>query len=218
MTGNEASNPYVNARREWNERYGSYIVRARRMTWLAIISATSTVLAVSGIIYMGTQNKFIPYVVETRCGVPSTVAPLNVDYSIDSRVTEATIANWIVNLRNVSSDPVVQKKAIEQVYAMLQDGHQAKNFVDDFFKNEGNPYERSVREFVSVHIESILSISDSTFRVEWLETTWNRSGILVNEKRMVGSVSFQFVPPLAATIYLNPLGLIIDKLNLSTQF
>ena len=56
--------PYLSARREWNERYGDYIARARSWRWAAFGAlAVSLVLAI-GVVWQGAQSKVVPYVVE----------------------------------------------------------------------------------------------------------------------------------------------------------
>ena len=41
-------NPYVAARREWDERYGEIITRAKNWRFIAILSAMATLVAVGG--------------------------------------------------------------------------------------------------------------------------------------------------------------------------
>ena len=57
-------NPYTEARREWNERYGDYIQQARHWRMMAIISGLAALVAVIGIAYIGAQGKIVPYVVQ----------------------------------------------------------------------------------------------------------------------------------------------------------
>ena len=57
-------NPYLSARREWNERYGDYIARARNWRSAAFAAlAISAVLAL-GVVWEAAQSKVVPYVVE----------------------------------------------------------------------------------------------------------------------------------------------------------
>ncbi|MBE7358890.1 conjugal transfer protein TrbF, partial [Campylobacter sp. RM11302] len=66
MTNKQESvnNPYLNAKREWLERYGDYISHARNWQIVAILSIIVTIISVSYIGYIGSQNKLIPYIVE----------------------------------------------------------------------------------------------------------------------------------------------------------
>ena len=46
----EIYNPYLAARKEWDERYGEFITRARNWRTAAMISALITLLATGGLI------------------------------------------------------------------------------------------------------------------------------------------------------------------------
>src|SRR5574338_1111009 len=60
----EAENPYLAARRTWNDHVGSVI--SQRQTWqvIGILSLLIALAGVGGVIHIGSQSKFIPYVVE----------------------------------------------------------------------------------------------------------------------------------------------------------
>jgi type IV secretion system protein VirB5 len=64
MEFDKSPNPYLDARREWSERYGHYLVQAKNWR-IAAASAflISLVLALALIISV-TKQKVIPYVVE----------------------------------------------------------------------------------------------------------------------------------------------------------
>src|SRR5579863_6690025 len=111
--------PYLSARREWNERYGDYIARARSWRWAAFSAlAVSLVLAV-GVVWQGAQSKVVPYVVEVdKLGDAVAVARADRAASADVRVIKAQLAAWTVDVRSVSSDPLAQKAALSRSYAM----------------------------------------------------------------------------------------------------
>ena len=68
-------NPYLNARREWDERYGGLISRARNWQLIAAGSLAVAVVAVVGIAFIGSQSKIQPFVVVTdQLGSPVAVA------------------------------------------------------------------------------------------------------------------------------------------------
>src|SRR5580704_16705844 len=99
-------NPYLSARREWNERYGDYIARARSWRWAAFAAlAVSLVLAI-GVVWQAAQSKVVPYVVEVdKLGDAIAVARADRAAPADVHVIKARLAAWIVDVRSVSSDP-----------------------------------------------------------------------------------------------------------------
>lgn len=60
----EAENPYLAARRTWNDHVGGVV--SQRQTWqvIGILSLLIALAGVGGVIHIGSQSKFIPYVVE----------------------------------------------------------------------------------------------------------------------------------------------------------
>jgi type IV secretory pathway TrbF-like protein len=51
---------YLAARAEWNERYGSYIQQARSWRLVALLSMSVSVIAVAGVVYIGSQSRLGP--------------------------------------------------------------------------------------------------------------------------------------------------------------
>ncbi|WP_297505203.1 VirB8/TrbF family protein, partial [Ferrovum sp.] len=54
------SNPYLNAKREWDERYGDQIARAKSWRAAAFASLAVAGIAVVGITIIGSQSKIKP--------------------------------------------------------------------------------------------------------------------------------------------------------------
>jgi type IV secretion system protein TrbF len=78
------AHPYLNARRTWNSHVGSLI--ASRTLWqaTALISLLIALAAVGGVVYIGSQSKFVPYVVEVnKLGEPMAVAPASLAAKVD---------------------------------------------------------------------------------------------------------------------------------------
>src|ERR1700686_4522174 len=89
--------PYLSARREWNERYGDYIARARNWRGAAFAAlAISAVLAI-GVVWQAAQNKIVPYVVEVdKLGDAIAVARADRATPAVRRVIKAQPGAWIV--------------------------------------------------------------------------------------------------------------------------
>ncbi len=84
-----SENPYLAARRTWNEHVGSVV--SARQTWqlLSILSLLIALAGVGGIIHIGSQAKFVPYVVQVdKLGQALAVAPAERAAPADVRVIE----------------------------------------------------------------------------------------------------------------------------------
>ena len=57
-------NPYLAARQEWNERYGSYVKAAAAWRIVGIIAMVMAVIGFAYALFQSTQIKLVPYIVE----------------------------------------------------------------------------------------------------------------------------------------------------------
>jgi type IV secretion system protein TrbF len=211
-------NPYVEARREWNERYGDYIRQAHHWRTMAIISGLSALVSVAGLAYVGAQNKIVPYVVEVdKLGQAAAVARAAHPAAVDPRVVRAYLARFVTDWRTVSIDRQAQKGAIDRVYAMLPSGSIALNKLNDHFKAH-NPFTAATSQTVAVAVHNLLPISDQTWQVEWQEVVRDLRGQLQSNVRMKVSIMVGITPPTDERLMLvNPLGVYITDLNWSQQ-
>lgn len=109
----ETENPYLTARRTWNEHVGSVV--SAKQTWqvVGILSLLITLAAVGGVIHIGSQSKFVPYVVEVdSLGQAQAAGPVTASSMADPRVMGSTVSKFIENARLVSPDVALQRKAV----------------------------------------------------------------------------------------------------------
>jgi type IV secretory pathway TrbF-like protein len=213
-----SSNPYLEARREWNERYGDYIHQAHHWRTMAFISGAVALVCVLGVVYIGAQNKVVPYVVEVdKLGEAAAISRADRAAAVDGRVIKAYLARFVADWRSVTVDRLAQKAAIDRVYSMLPNGSIAVTKISDFFKNH-NPFGLGVKESVAVAVTNILPISDKTWQVEWQETVRDSRGDVQGIVRMRVSIMVGIKPPTQEKLILvNPLGVYITDLNWSQQ-
>ena len=212
------ANPYVEARREWNERYGSYIARARNWRIMAILSGLTLILAVGGLVYTSAQNRFIPYIVEVdKLGAAVAVGLADRAAPADQRIIKAYITRFIEDARLVTSDTTAQKAAINRVYSMIAQGTSGLTKLNEYYK-EASPFKRAESETVSVEIISVLPITDQTWQCEWSETARNLQGQIKARIRWKASIAVSFNPPNdEKQILLNPLGMYAVDINWAQQ-
>lgn len=113
--------PYLAARQEWNERYGSYVKAAASWRIVGVTGMLMAVIGFSYALYQSTQVKLVPYIVEVdRLGTAATVGfPQQIEYA-DPRVVRATLGSFVSNFRSVTPDAVVQKQYIDLLCAAAQ--------------------------------------------------------------------------------------------------
>lgn len=206
------TNPYLIARREWDERYGDLITRARNWRTAAYLSGLSTILATGGLIWQASQSRVVPFVVVTdslgralASGIADQASPA------DDRARRAGIIAWVEQLRLVTTDGIAQRKAIDRVYAYIANGSQAQAFVSEFYRG-AQPFTRASSETVAVEVKSVLPTSDRTFEVDWIETTRDLYGTVKSTDHWKGSFTIAINPPREERLArVNPLGIYVTS-------
>lgn len=104
-------NPYLAARQEWNERYGSYVKAAAAWRTVGIIAMVMAVIGFAYALFQSAQVKLVPYIVEVdKLGTAASAGyPQQIEYA-DPRVVRATLGSFVSNFRSVTPDAVVQKQ------------------------------------------------------------------------------------------------------------
>jgi len=207
--------PSLNARRTMNEHNGAII--SSRQIWqaTALLALMIAIGAVGGIVYIGSQSRFIPYVVEVdKLGQANAVKRADRASDVDGRIVHATIAAFIRDVRMVSFDRNVQNDAIWRVFSMLQSSDPATAKITDYMKDPAtSPTKRAEMHSIGVEISSVLQQTAETWEVNWTEKMWDRQGIRVEQYRMRGLVTVYTVPPTTSTteeeIRRNPLGIFV---------
>ena len=209
------ANPYLNARRAWNEHIG--VIINSRQIWqaIALVALFVAIGAIGGIIHLASQSRFIPYVIEVdKLGQAAAVNRADRANAADERVIHAALAAFVRDVRMVSFDRNAQNDAIWRVFAMLQSGDPAIGKITDFMKDPlTSPTKRAAEFSVGVEIASALRQTRDTWEIPWTERVWNRQGVRMEQYQMRGLLTISVVPPTSATteeeIRKNPLGIFV---------
>jgi len=221
----ENDNPYLNARRTWNDHMGS--ISSSRNLWqiVAILSLMIVLAAVGGVIHIGSQSKFVPYVVQVdKLGEAVAVSRADLARSADPRVIHASVAAFITDLRLVTPDIALQRRAIFRAYAMLSPNDPATAKTNQWLNGteDSNPFKRAATETVSIEIISVIPQTPETWQVDWKETTYDRQGTVAKPpSRMRALLTIYSVESTANTteeqIRNNPLGIYIHDFSWSKK-
>jgi len=205
-------NPYLAARRDWDERYGNLITRAKNWRLMALVSGVVALAAVIGMAVLATRSRIIPFVVAIdSLGRPVATGVAEQASSADDRLKRATVLSWVEDLRTVTTDGIAQRRSIDRVYAHIANGSQAQPFVTEFYRNDP-PQKRAQTETTSVDVKSVLPTSDRTVEVEWIETTRDLYGTVKTEERWKGSFTIAVSPPSdERLVRVNPLGVYVTN-------
>lgn len=221
----ENENPYLAARRTWNEHVGGIV--SSRQTWqvLGILSLLIALASVAGIIHIGSQSKFVPYIVRVdKLGQAVAVAPAQRAAPADPRVIEASVASFISDGRLVTPDVALQRKAVFRVYSMLAPNDPATAKMNEWLNGteDSSPFKRAAKETVSIEIATVLPQTPETWQVDWVETTRDRQGVVKGQPfRMRALVTVYVVEPTTNTteeqVRNNPIGIYVRDFSWSKQ-
>lgn len=216
VSGQALESPYVAARREWNERYGDYIARARTWQIVAVASMGLSAVLAYALVDVAKASRVKPYIVEVdKLGEAVAVKPADEASTPDQRIVRFQLANFITNARSITPDRVVQKRWLDSVYAVSSSS--AATFLNDYYKKT-DPFEKGKASLVSVEINAALPLSANTWQVQWTETSRGLNGLVEGVTRWQAILNINvFAPTNAQQIIANPTGIVIDQISWTQQ-
>lgn len=210
--------PYVAARREWDERYGDFLTAAKNWKMVAFLSLSVAGIAVVCAVYLATQNRVIPYIVEIdKLGTVLRVQEASASKRIDiQKIIPGQLAGFIKKSREVVLDARLQRQNILDAYIYIPKNAPAATKLNQFFiKND--PFERARATTVFTKIRNILPLKDKVFEIEWKEIVMDRKN-----GKTISNDNYKavFYIDIASSqdsdgIIKNPTGLIIKDFNWS---
>lgn len=210
------SNPYLAARREWDERYGSLITRARNWRAAAFVALLIALVSTAGLVAVSMRAKTIPFVVAVdSLGRVLAAGTADRTTPADDRLKRAALVQWVSHLRSVSTDGIAQRRAIDRVYAMIASGSPAQVEISDYYRSDP-PHERAKKNTIDVEVRAVFATSDKTYQVEWTEATRSLSGQVESEEHWKGSFEIAVSPPSDERLArINPLGIYVTNVSWS---
>ena len=211
-------NPYVAARQEWNERYGSYVKAAAAWRIVGIVGMLLAVISTSYALYQSTQVKLVPYIVEVdKLGTAaSTGFPQQIEYA-DPRVVRATLGSFVSNFRSVTPDAVVQKQYIDRTYALLRTSDPATEKINAWVRGN-SPFDKARNATVAIEVNNVVPLSNQSYQIDWTEYERDRKGKETAVRRFRGVAAVTLTPPQdEGVIRLNPIGLYLRDFEWTAQ-
>jgi type IV secretion system protein VirB5 len=211
----EPETPYQKAGQLWDERIGSARVQARNWRLMAFGGLFLTTGLSGALVWQSMQSRVVPYVVEVdQLGEARAVTPAEAEY----RPTDPQIAwhlgRFISNVRSRSLDPVLMRENWLAAYDFATD--RGALFLNEYAR-AANPFADVGRKTVSIQVTSVVRASDTSFRIAWTETAYER-GSLAGTSRWTAMITVAIRPPRNAdTLRKNPLGLYVEAIDWSRE-
>ncbi|PNU03729.1 conjugal transfer protein TrbF [Novosphingobium guangzhouense] len=207
----EPETPWQRAGQVWDERIGSARVQAHNWRRAAFASLGLTGILITANVWQSMQSRVAPYVVEVdRLGEARSVAPAVQNYKPTDGQIAWHLGRFIVNVRSVSTDPVLVKRAWLDAYDFATD--RASIFLNDYARSN-DPFAGIGQRSVSVQVTSVVRASDTSFQVKWAESIFER-GSLAKSERWTAMLTVVMQPPKTAdALRKNPLGLFVNAID-----
>ena len=216
----EQENPYLSARKEYGDRYGSSVKDAARWRQISFFLVMLCVAFGGLMMWLASQNKVIPYIVQVdKHGYAVAIKSSEKGAIADTRVIVATLGGFFVNFKTVVTDMSSQKRMVNEVYSYLAKASAAESFVSHYYQ-EHNPFVATQdrnRNTVQVEIRSIVrsGSNDKSWQVLWSEEKLEQGTIIERtEWRAIVSIAVSPVRELSEVLQ-NPLGIFITDINMA---
>jgi type IV secretory pathway TrbF-like protein len=218
------SNLYLEARREWDERYADLAIGKRNWQTAAGGLLLLSLILASGMVWLAGRSRYVPYVVEVdKLGyaltVPQALTPASVP-NVAARMERYEVAAFVRNARSVSSDPEVEHQMLNALLAHTRGA--ADKFLDAYYHADGfshNPFKLAAKQTVTIQIESLLPLSSSSYQVRWSEHGRDLNGVAMGASTQWEAVlQTEIVPPNSDdAIISNPLGFYVTQISWTEQ-
>lgn len=210
LSANSPKSPYEKAKEIWDARIGN--ARAQAFNWRLIALLTLLLLAISigGNIYLGTQAKVIPYVVEIK--PTGEASPLGMASSFNGEAQERAISyflsRFVMLAREIPSDAVLIRENMHKLFQLVS--MQGKSLLSAKF-TEKNLLDEFKEKNRALKISSVLGVSKGVYQIDWFEAEYDRQGQKIAEYPMRGTFKVALLEPKTdAQIKENPLGIFVD--------
>lgn len=209
-------NPYLSARAEYGDRYGAAVNEAARWRQIALFLLLLSLAFGGMMIWMATQNKVVPYVVQVdRQGYSVAIKSAEEGSALDNRIVIAALARFFSNFKTIVSDTYAQRAMVNGVYDYIARDSSAEGVVNNYYRNN-NPFTGGDYT-TQVDVKSVLAIGGGgkSWQVLWTENIIRRGEVTGStEWRAIVTIATSPVLDLADVIK-NPLGIYITELNMA---
>lgn len=210
------TNPYVEARREWNDRILDLVAAKRNWQIACGTSLLSCILLAVALLVVSSQQKVVPYLVEVDklglAAIPKSLKPTNLN---SNELIRHQLGRFIKNARTASFDPLAMKTMLDEAYAYTQGA--AVMFLNDYYA-KNDPFEAAKAETTAVELVSLLPISDHSWQVRWIEISRGRDGIETRKDNYEALLTLaEHEPKTEQELTRNPLGVYITQLTWTKQ-
>jgi type IV secretion system protein VirB5 len=211
----EPETPYQRAAQAWDERIGSARVQARNWRLMALGELFLIAGLAAALVWQSARGTIVPWVVQVdRLGEAQAVGPAIASFRPTDPQIAWHLARFVEQVRGIAADPIIVRQNWLRAYDFATDrGALALND----FARASDPFGRVGRQQVAVEVSSVIRASDDSFRVAWIERTYE-NGQLARTERWTAILTIVVQPARdAERLRKNPLGIFVHAINWSRE-
>lgn len=220
---------YERALAHYNDRLGGVGQRMRAQQALIFALSTVCVVLVGLTSYFGYVNANrpveimkVPVAAGAATSGPNQVVGVTTSRSErDSRLVEQAVNNYIKRLKSVPGDSEIIATNLAQVQTMSS--ALVVKFIKDYFRPDMTnsptlPFNIAQKYRVSVDVKTVLKVTDTTYRADWVETYKDaQSGLTLKSERWNSTLTFSLLRPEEVPAKMdrldNPLALVVTDIQ-----
>lgn len=202
-------NPYIQAREEWDDRYGNMAKSIKN--WqiaFAVMSIFALIMSITNA-RIATLSKIQPVLVETCEGSPTGFLPINGSKLQMDKVIKYSLDNFIINSRTIVGDAQAQKALLDKVYAYSADN--TLMYLREYYE-KNDPFIAASKYATQIKIIDTVPISSNTWQITFDET---KKDAIDGEatSRWVATVTYRLGEVNPHFMVQNPFGIYITQMS-----
>ncbi len=211
---------YLAARRDWLERDGDNIARAKNWRMMAFAAIGIAACFGAGMIYEADRVHVVPYVVEVnKLGAAVHLAQAVDAGTYQQPIVVHVLAHWIWLVRSRTPSVPTETTLINDSYHYVD--KQSEGLINEYFKRH-SPYVDFTKRLGgrTVKITSTLPIgklkpSGGAFQIDWTETQYDGNGSIAYKQDYQGIINYGVIKPGNNPNVLagNPFGIYVTTFN-----
>ena len=207
--------PYQKAAQVWDERIGSARVQAKNWRLMAFGSLLLSSGLAFALVWQSLRGTVTPWVVQVdRLGQAQAVAPAVGNYQPTDPQIAFHLARFIEDVRGLPADAIVLRQDWLRAYDFTTDRGAAA--LNDFARHN-DPFANLGKLQISVEVSSVIRASPSSFRVAWIQRTYENGSLSATE-RWTAILTIVIDPPRDPDrLRKNPLGVYVNAINWSKE-
>ena len=214
LAANSQDAPWVRAGMQHNDTFLRLAAQVANWRMLAFSAMVVAAMAVCGVIYIGSQSKYIPMLVEVdKLGQTLAVKAVTGDLAVSdtSRLVYREMFDLIENLRTVTTDRHANNSRLTKGFSRLSNS--ARKYVNtELQKNP--PNETGTKKSVQVKVKTALKLAGKSWQIDWEEYTYALNGELLSTENWRATLQYELVPSgEEKNIRTNPIGFVVPELS-----